>query len=86
MSYIVEVRHIGADLAVAMAQMRMWLDDRGTTPAEFGHSSGGPGISYRLVFHAKSDAVAFAEAFRGTLNDGCQPQWVLPVDKQPSVL
>ena len=81
MPHIVEVRRIGTDFAAAMAQMRMWLDDKGINPAEFDHSSGGPGVTFRLVFRAERDAVDFAEAFHGSLNDGRQPQWVLAVDK-----
>jgi hypothetical protein len=69
MPYTVEVRHIGADLAASMAEMRMWLDDNRMTPTEFDYSTGGPGIAFRLVFRAEREAVAFAGAFGGTLND-----------------
>jgi hypothetical protein len=83
MPYTVEVRRIGADLAASMAEMRMWLDDNRMTPTEFDHSTGGPGAAFRLVFRAEREAVAFAEAFRGTLNDGREPQWVLPPGESP---
>jgi hypothetical protein len=83
MPYTVEVRRIGADLAASMAEMRLWFDDNWINPSEFDHSTGGPGIAFRLVFRAERDAVAFAEAFRGTLNDGSEPQWVLPPGKSP---
>jgi hypothetical protein len=78
MPYTVEVRRIGADLGATMAEMRNWLDGDGINPTEFDHSSGGPGITFRLVFRAEGDALAFAQAFRGTLNDGHETQWVLP--------
>jgi hypothetical protein len=78
MPYTVEVRRIGADLAASMAEMRMWLDYNRITPTGFDHSRGGPGIAFRVVFRAERDALAFAEAFRGTLNDGHEPRWVLP--------
>jgi hypothetical protein len=81
MPYTVEVRRIGTDLAASMAEMRMWLDDNRITPTEFNHSAGGPGIAFRLVFCAERDAVVFAEAFRGTLNNGCEPRWILPLSK-----
>ena len=77
MPYTIEVRRIGADLAASMAGMRMWLDDNRMTPTEFDHSTGGPGIAFRLAFPAEREALAYAEAFRGTLNDGREPQWVL---------
>jgi len=77
MPYTVEVRRIGADLAASMAEMHTWLDDNRINPTEFDHSTGGPGIVFRAVFRAERDALAFAEAFSGTLNDGREPRWVL---------
>jgi hypothetical protein len=70
MLYTVEVRRTGADLASSMVEMRAWLDHHGINPTEFDHSFGGPGITFRLGFRREADAVAFAEAFHGWLNDG----------------
>lgn len=70
MLYTVEVRRIGADLAASMVEMRTWLDQRGINATEFDHSSGGPGITFRVAFRQEADAIAFAKAFRGRLNNG----------------
>lgn len=73
MLYIVEVRRIGTGLAVSMAEMRTWLDHHGIDPAEFCHSSGGRGITFRVGFHSEDDALAFARAFHGRFNNGIDP-------------
>ena len=70
MLYTVEVRHIGAELAAATVEMRTWLDYHGIKPTEFDHSSGGPGITFRLGFRREDQARAFAEAFRGWFKTG----------------
>jgi hypothetical protein len=33
-----------------MAEMRAWFDHNRVEPATFEHSSGGPGIAFRLLF------------------------------------
>jgi hypothetical protein len=73
MLYTVEVRRVDTELAAAMTEMRGWLDRRGINAFEFDYSRGGPGITFRIGFWRESDALAFAEAFRGRLNDGGDP-------------
>ena len=73
MLYTVEVRRIGADLAASMVAMRSWLDHHRINPAAFEHSLGGPGIAFRVQFRQESDALAFANAFGGWLNNGIDP-------------
>jgi hypothetical protein len=73
MPYTIEVRWIGADLAGSMAAMRTWLDSRGVNPTAFEHSSGGPGITFRVSFREEEDALSFAQAFRGAFNQGTDP-------------
>ena len=73
MLYIVEVRRIGADLAAYMAEMRNWLYHHGVSPSEFEHSSGGPGITFRVGFRREDDAIAFARAIGGRVNNGLDP-------------
>ena len=45
MLYRVEVRLIGADPAVSMAELRTRFEDHGISPTAFDYSSGGPGAS-----------------------------------------
>jgi hypothetical protein len=68
--FSVEIRIAAATLAEQMEQMRTWLDSRGCAPRFV--SIGGRGAShiYRVDFEARSDAVAFAEAFGGRLLRG----------------
>jgi hypothetical protein len=73
MSHIVEVRQIGREVAEAMAAMRIWLDHNGIEIATFGHSQGGPGITFRLAFVAEDAAKAFAKAFHGRVKKGVYP-------------
>jgi hypothetical protein len=73
MLYIAEVRRIGTDFATLMVEMRTWLDHNGINSSVFDHSSGGPGIAFRVGFRREEDALAFARAFRGWLNNGDDP-------------
>ena len=79
--HIVEVRHIGKNLAAAMTELRAWLDDRRIEPEVFEHSVGGPGITFRVHFIEEADAHAFAETFHGWISSGGQPDsercWVI---------
>ena len=68
MLHTVEIRRIGGDLARDLAEMRGWLDRHGLDVAEFQHSFGGPGITFRVSFHAADEAAAFAEHFDGWIN------------------
>jgi hypothetical protein len=67
--HIVEIRHIGTDLDVAQTELKTWLDSHSIRPVEFEHSTGGPGITFRVHFAAKEDAAAFCETFHGWLNN-----------------
>jgi hypothetical protein len=70
MLHIVEIRHIGGDLDAARAELKAWLKDHGIKPAEFEHSVGGPGVTFRVHFVAEDDAAAFAGRFHGRLHRG----------------
>jgi hypothetical protein len=74
MSHVVEVRHIGLDHDMASAELQCWLDQQGIQPILFEHSTGGPGVTFRVHFSTENEAVAFAEAFHGWLNDGRCPR------------
>lgn len=70
MLHIVEIRHIGTDLGVARCELKEWLQHHRVEPVEFEHSTGGPGITFRVHFASKEAAAAFADAFHGRVNDG----------------
>lgn len=74
MSHIVEVRHLGFDHDAAKEELQRWLDHQGIQPMLFEHSTGGPGITFRVHFTAETEALAFAETFHGWLNDGSEPK------------
>jgi hypothetical protein len=72
MLHIVEIRHIGTDLDVARSELKGWLQRHRIDPVEFEHSTGGPGITFRVHFASKETAAAFADAFHGRVNDGAR--------------
>ncbi len=82
MTYIVELRYIGGDLADLMSEMRAWLDHNRVEPEEFHQSSGPPGLAFRVGFGDEDDAAAFAEAFEGCLEcadpQGAGGRWSAP--------
>jgi hypothetical protein len=47
--------------------------DVGINPAVFEHSSGGPGIAFRVRFRQEIDALALVKAFGGWLNNRDDP-------------
>ena len=65
MTYIVELRYVGGDLGDLMGKMRRWLDQNRIEPEDFLHSSGPPGLAFRVGFSDPDAAEAFAEAFGG---------------------
>jgi hypothetical protein len=71
---VVEVRHIGIDHDAAREELRRWLEQQGIRPMLFEHSTGGPGITFRVHFTMEDEAAAFAEMFHGWLNDGREPE------------
>ncbi|HTQ32751.1 MAG TPA: hypothetical protein VMI30_01170 [Stellaceae bacterium] len=78
MLHIVEIRRIGNDLALARAELQDWLDEHQIECTEIEHSAGGPGITFRVQFKEKADAIAFAEMFHGyfkNISDGRSPLW-----------
>lgn len=63
MLYTVEL-HLGADSLVArMGKMREWLDNHRCEPALFQHR----GRVLRVDFKVEKEAMAFAEAFGGSI-------------------
>jgi hypothetical protein len=74
MSHVVEVRHIGLDHGAAKDELQHWLDQQDIQPMLFEHSTGGPGITFRVYFAMEDEAVAFAETFDGWLDDGREPR------------
>ena len=69
MTYVVELRYIGGDLAKLKRDMLDWLDRNGVEPEAFHHSSAPPGLAFRVVFGDRGHAAAFAEAFGGWIED-----------------
>jgi hypothetical protein len=87
MLHIVEVRHIGTDLEVARSKLQAWLHNHRIKPVEFEHSTGGPGITFRVHFTAQKDAAAFCEMFHGWLNngrDGREGRWAACSSQRPA--
>jgi hypothetical protein len=81
MTYVVELRYIGGDLANLMGDMRSWLNQNQIEPGEFYHSSGVPGLAFRVGFGDQDHAAAFAEAFGGWLecaDPHGQVRWTTP--------
>jgi hypothetical protein len=82
-SHMVEIRHIGTNLDASIGELQNWLNSRGVRPVALEHSSGGPGITFRVHFSVESEALAFAETFKGRLCSGAHPGgaalWALPV-------
>jgi len=82
MSYTVELRYIGGDLAGLLHDMQVWLDRNRIKAEQFHHSSAPPGLAFRIEFSDRDQATAFAEAFGGCV-EGADPQgtgarWVIP--------
>jgi hypothetical protein len=83
MSYTVELRYIDGDLGDLLCQMQAWLERNRIEMAELHHSSGPPGLAFRIQFRDHNQATAFAEAFRGRIVECADPQsagpcWVIP--------
>jgi hypothetical protein len=81
MTYMVELRYIGGDLTEVMRDMRTWLDHNRIEPIELGHSSGTPGLAFRVAFTDQDHAAAFAQAFGGWLECADPqggPHWTRP--------
>ena len=82
MTYTVELRYIGGDIADLMLDMRIWFDRNGVEPRELLHSSGPLGLAFRVEFSDRDQAIAFAEAFRGWLEcadtHGAGARWTIP--------
>jgi|GEM_PF-6513897 len=82
MTYTVELRYIGGDLADLLRDTRIWLDRNRIKPESFRHSSSPPGLAFRIELSDRDQATAFAEAFGGWV-EGTDPQgtgahWVMP--------
>jgi hypothetical protein len=82
MTYTVELRYIDGDLADLMREMRAWLDENRIEPQEFRHSSGPPGLAFRIAFRDPENAAGFAEAFGGRVEcadpQGTGVRWTAP--------
>ena len=81
MTYTVELRYIGGNLADLLHDMRLWFDRNRTKPEEFHHSSAPPGLAFRVGFGDRDQASAFAEAFQGCVEcadpQGTGARWVI---------
>jgi hypothetical protein len=86
MIYTVELRYIDGNLADVLHDMRLWFDRNRIKPEEFHHSSGPPGLAFRIGFGARDEASAFAEAFRGWVEcahpQGTGARWVIAPSPQ----
>ena len=66
--YLVEIRRHGAELGVAMAQMRAWLDHRHLEPSLFELAFlPEREMRFRVQFQDAGDASAFAGVFDGEM-------------------
>ncbi|HTW54043.1 MAG TPA: hypothetical protein VME45_19305 [Stellaceae bacterium] len=74
MPHVVEVRHIGVDHDAALDELQRWCDQQSIQPRLLEHSTGGPGITFRVHFTMENDAIAFAQSFHGWLNNGTEPE------------
>jgi hypothetical protein len=55
------------ELSAAMADMRMWLDERRFEPSGFCCREDGASVSVRIDFKITAEAEAFADRFSGQL-------------------
>lgn len=82
MSYTVELRYIGGDLAGLLHDIQIWLNRRQIKAEQIRHSSGPPGLAFRIEFTDRDHATAFAEAFGGWVEradpQGMGSRWVKP--------
>ena len=86
MTYTVELRYIDGELDDLVHDIRQWLDRNQINAEEFYHSSGPPGLAFRIQFRDRDQAAAFAEAFDGWVA-GDDPQeagarWVMPPSRR----
>ena len=61
----VEMSLQARDLSAAMAEMRIWLDERRFEPASFSCREDSAGVVIRVDFAVTTEAEAFAGRFRG---------------------
>lgn len=61
----IEVRLQSSELSGAMAEMRMWLDERRCEPSGFSCRDEARGVVVRVNFRASGEAEAFASRFSG---------------------
>ena len=62
---VVELNLRRGELCAAMAEMRIWLDERRFEPAAFSCREGETGIVIRVDFPIATEAEAFAGRFSG---------------------
>ena len=55
----------GTNVATRMSEMRAWLDDRRFEPNLFNYNASIAGLVFQVDFDVASEAMAFAQAFRG---------------------
>jgi hypothetical protein len=67
MLYTVRLRLSQDGLIDAMSDMRVWLDRQGYEPDLFQYRMDADGAVLRVDFKFESEALAFAEAFDGSL-------------------
>jgi hypothetical protein len=65
---VVEVSLRRGELCGAMAEMRVWLDERRFEPATFSCREGDAGIVIRVDFPIATEAEAFAGRFSGRID------------------
>jgi hypothetical protein len=66
----VEMNLRSNELSGAMAEMRMWLDERGFEPSSFCCRDGEAGVLVRVDFIVAGEAEAFAGRFNGRIGEG----------------
>ncbi len=82
MTYMVELRYIGGNLADLTRDMRKWLDRERIEAEVFHHSLCPPGLAFRVGFGSQENATAFAQTFGGWVEcadpQGIVVRWTTP--------
>jgi hypothetical protein len=71
--HTVEISLRPSELSAAMAEMRMWLDERRFEPSVFCCREDGARVFARVDFKITAEATAFANRFGGRVNGSPTP-------------
>ena len=68
MLHVVEIQRERDSMAKTMSAIREWLDAQRFEPDAFRCNTDEEGVTFRLEFKKEDEAIACANAFRGTLS------------------